>query len=189
MALTNTNEASNSKYINLKLDRNADEVPVFIVQEDFKSTGQEVKEVKGLLKSLSASFTPKSSTNKWDTYGAKIQIEDGEEIYAIDTTITNGSKDMLNGLLSVAVGEEVTLAVYKNKGGYAAGSAIKDASQTDKDLKYFKGFFPWIDNTDPKNPILFKEVFKTLIYNELASIKTAEQEPKQEIGLEDIPDF
>ena len=181
MALTNTNEASNSKYINLKLDRNADEVPVFIVQEDFKSTGQEVKEVKGLLKTLSASFTPKSSTNKWDTYGAKIQIEDGEEIYAIDTTITNGSKDMLNGLLSVAVGEEVTLAVYKNNKGYAAGSAIKDASQTDKDLKYFKSFFEW--NED------YKTNFKSLIYNELASRKTVEQEPKQEIGLEDIPDF
>ena len=179
MALTNTNEASSSKYINLKLDRNADEVPVFIVQEDFKSTGQEVKEVKGLLKTLSASFTPKSSTNKWDTYGAKIQIEDGEEIYAIDTTITNGSKDMLNGLLSVAVGEEVTLAVYKNNKGYAAGSAIKDASQTDKDLKYFKSFFEW--NED------YKANFKSLIYNELASRKAPEQEANEDISLDSIP--
>lgn len=182
MALTNTTEGGNSKYVNLKITRTIDtDKPAFVLQEDFKNTTTSYREVKGILKSFSSSFTPKGGTNKYDTYGAKIQLEDGEEIYSIDTTITNGSKDLLNGLLSVAVGEEVTLAVYENKGGYQAGSAIKDANATDKEDKYFKGFFEW--NEDYKNN------FKDLIYKELSGRKTPEQEPKQEIGLDDIPDF
>ncbi len=179
MALTTTTEGGNSKYVNLKITKTREDKPAFVLQEDFKNTDTSYKEVKGKLKSLSSSFTPKGGNNKYDTYGAKIQLTDGEEIYSIDTTITNGSKDLLNGLLSVAVGEEVTLVVYEKNNGYQWGGAIKDATQTDKNLKYFKPFFPWNDD--------YKNNFKDLIYKELAGRKTPEQEAKPEVSLNDIP--
>jgi len=180
MALTNTTEGGNSKYINLKITKTIDtEKPAFVLQEDFKNTDTSYKEVKGKLKSLSSSFTPKGATNKYDTYGAKIQLTDGDEIYSIDTTITNGTKDLLNGLLSVAVGEEVTLVVYENKGGYQAGCAMKDPSAEAKEDKFYKSFFPWNDD--------YKNNFKDLIYNELAGRKTPEQEAKSEVSLSDVP--
>ena len=180
MALTNTTEGTNSKYINLKITRTIDtDKPAFVLQEDFKNTATSYKEVKGLLKSISSSFTPKGGNNKYDTYGAKIQLTDGEEIYSIDTTITNGSKDLLNGLLSVKVGEEVTLYVWENKGWYQTGGAIKDSNATDKEDKFYKSFFEW--NEDYKNN------FKSLIYNELDGRVTPEQEAKEDISLDSIP--
>lgn len=177
MALWNT-ESSNGTYINLKLTRNADDKPVFVRQEDFKDTNEHYTEVKGKLKSITGSFTPKSATNKYDTHGAKIQLTDGDEIYCIDTTITNGSKDMLNGLLSVAIWEEVTLVVYTNKAGYAAGAAIKDNSLEGKD-KFFPNFIPWSDE--------YKTGFKGMIFNELDSRKAPEEVAKEEVSMEDIP--
>tara|TARA_R110002051_G_scaffold242960_1_gene303116 strand:+ start:301 stop:561 length:261 start_codon:yes stop_codon:yes gene_type:complete len=85
---------------------------------------------------------------------------------------------MLNGLLSVAVGEEVTLVVYTNKAGYAAGAAIKDNSLEGKD-KFFPNFIPWSDD--------YKVNFKNLIFNELDSRKAPEEVAKEEVNLEDIP--
>jgi hypothetical protein len=34
-----------------------------------------------------------------DIYGFKAFLEDGDEIYVIESTITNASKDLLNALL------------------------------------------------------------------------------------------
>lgn len=177
MALWNA-AGSSATYVNLKLTKTRDEKPAFVRQVDFKDTDEAYTQVKGKLKSLKGSFTPKGGKNKYDTYGAKIQLEDGDEIYAIDTTITNASKDMLNGLLSAAVGDEVTLIAYENKAGYAASGAIKDETAQGAD-KFFPNFIAWSDD--------YKVNFKDLIFKELDSRKAPEEVAREDVSMEDIP--
>lgn len=179
MALQETG-ATSSKYINLKFTKTADDKPAFVLQEDFKDTATSFKKVSWNLKSIRGSFTPKGGTNKYDTYGAKIELEDEGEVYVIDTTITNGSKDMLNGILSAKVGDRVVLDTYINGKGYVASAAIRDENLEWKE-KYFPNFIAWSDE--------YKTNFKDMIFGELQKRGGGDNKPaaQEEVNLDSIP--
>lgn len=180
MALGNNSTVENKEYVNLKFTKDRQDNPKFVVEEDFKETDTSYTEVKGTLKSLKASFTPKGGKNKYDTYGVKILLEDETNLISISTTITNGSKDMLNWLCSASIWEEVTLATWINKGWYVASAAMKDPKASNKEDKFYKSFFEWSDD--------YKANFKTLIWNEINS-RAVDEAPKakEEIDLDSIP--
>ena len=128
MALNNGNEGEDKTFINLKLTSTVwpvedikKDAPVFTkLWDDYKPTWETFKNVSWKLLKLKSSFTP-AKGRMWDIYWFKAFIEDGEEIYVIESTITNASKDLLNALLT-QVGNEVKIWVYLNKNLYPSSS-------------------------------------------------------------------
>lgn len=99
-------DGTQKKFVNLKLisitwpvKDKAKQWPKFhIMWKDFKDTWETVTQVIGTLTKITSSFTPKNGAI-WDVYGFKAYLEDGDEIYVIESTINNGSKGWLNKLL------------------------------------------------------------------------------------------
>jgi len=123
--LSNGNgEGGDKTFINLKLKSTVwptEEQPKFVkLDENFKETNEDYSEMKGKLTKIKATHTPA----KWqmgDIYWFKAFLEDWEEIYVIESTITNASKDLLNALL-VNVWTTLKINLYLNKNKYPSSS-------------------------------------------------------------------
>ena len=174
MALSNWNiQEDNKTFVNLKLKSTVwptEERPVFVVLgDDFKETKETYSKAKGKLLKIKGTFTPA----KWrmgDIYGFKAFLEDGDEIYVIESTITNASKDLLNALL-VNIGKVLDIWLYLNKNGYPTSSVKLSGNFEDGN---------WAQTAFEYNQIYIKKLYEKI--EELNAEKEGE-----EIQNEDIP--
>ena len=121
-------------FINLKLvavagpiDSKAD-APKFVkMDENFKPTNETFTNVSGLLTKIKPTFTA-AKGKMGDIYGFKAFLEEGEEVYVIESTITNASKDILNSLIP-NIGKKLAISVYTNKNQYPTGSVRDEDGQ------------------------------------------------------------
>ena len=127
MALWNGNWGGEDKnFINLKLTStpwpidSKDDAPYFERQIDFKSTGEKYTSLSGKLVKIKGTHTP-AKGKMGDIYWFRAFFEDGDDIYVVDSTITNASKDLLNALLA-NVWVVLSIALYVNKNNYPASS-------------------------------------------------------------------
>ena len=111
-------------FINLKLTATAWETdisPVFtVLGADFKETAETYSQVKWKLIKINPTFTP-AKGKMGDIYWFKAFLEDGDEMYVVESTITNASKDLLNALL-VNIGIVLSISLYLNKRSYPTAS-------------------------------------------------------------------
>lgn len=164
---------SNKKYINLKLVsvswpvENKNDAPKFyVLWDDFQLTDTAYTKIKWKLTWIKSTFTPKK-WKMWDIYGFKAFLEDWDEVYVIESTITNASKDMLNNLIN-SKDKVVEISLYLNKNNYPASSVKDEAWNFVQWVIDFKSITPqWL--TDAIN--------KTFVKKEESS----------EINVEDIP--
>ena len=125
MALWNSTE-NNKTYINLKLVsvpgpcEKQDSPKFYVLWDDFQLTDKSYTKIKWKLTWIKSTFTPKKG-KMWDIYWFKAFLEDGDEIYVIESTITNASKDILNNLLT-SKDKVVEVSVYLNKNWYPTWS-------------------------------------------------------------------
>ena len=174
--LSNGNGNSEDKtFINLKLTATpwvTTEVPKFtVVGEDFKLTDEAYSGVKGKLIKIKGSFTP-AKGHMGDIYGFKAFLEDWEEIYVIESTITNASKDLLNALL-VNVGQVLKVKLYLNKNGYPTSSVkLEDGN--------------WAQTAFEFNQIDNKELYNKVVELEKAGPE-AEPDKEEGVSVSDIP--
>lgn len=131
---------SEKTFINLKLTAEVWPTtvkPVLVeLGEDFKPTGRSFSSVSGVLKKLKSSFTPKKG-KMWDIYWFKAFIEDGDEMYVIESTITNASKELLNSLIN-NIWTHLEITVYLNKNGYPTSVTKSWGEYVDKAIENFK---------------------------------------------------
>lgn len=195
MALWNWNgEMGDKTFINLKLVSTPwpvekEDAPKFVrLDSDFKETDERYTSLSGKLIKFKSSFTPKKGA-RWDIYGFKAIFDamDNENIYVLESTLTNASKDLLNGLLLYS-GEEVEAKIYLNKNGYPS-AVVKDAggNHTSQFADYTKlGKKDWVPLTD-----LYDEVVR--LEEEASARKEAnaeanvEVDDKEELTVEDMP--
>ena len=115
---------SNKKFFNLKLVSEVwptTEMPkLVLLWDDFKPTDTTFNKVEWVLKKIKWSFSP-AKWRMWDIYWFKAFLEDWEEVYVIDSTITNASKWLLNALLT-SIWKEVKVSLYLNKNWYPSTS-------------------------------------------------------------------
>jgi len=143
----NTDWGGNKTFINLKLTATpweTTEKPMFVkLGEDFAPTGEEYSSVEGKLTKIKATHTPA----KWrmgDVYWFKAFLEDWEEIYVIESTITNASKDLLNALL-VNLGTKLSISLYLNKNGYPTSSVkLEDWNWAQTAFEFNAIDMPWL---------------------------------------------
>lgn len=131
MALWNEWSGSSKNYINLKLVATPwpvgkEDAPYFEKQVEFKPTGENFTKVSWVLTHIKPTFTPKKG-KMWDIYGFKAYLEDWNEIYVIESTITNASKTLLNDLLNNK-GKNLELSLYINKSGYPSSSVRENGN-------------------------------------------------------------
>ena len=127
MSLDNST-SSKKRYVNLKFVSTVgpcekDEAPFFVLKdENFTLTDEKFSKVSGKVTKIESSFSP-AKGKMGDIYGFTLYIEDSstDDIYAIDSTITNASKGLLNAALA-NVGKEVSINAYLNKNMYPTTS-------------------------------------------------------------------
>lgn len=129
MALWNWN-IQEKKYINLKLISvpwpcEKHEAPKFVVlDKDYKETEEKYSSISWIVKFIKWTHTPANPKRRMqDIYWFKAFIEDLDEVYVIESTITNASKDLLNSLLWNK-DNKVDISLYLNKNMYPS-SAVK----------------------------------------------------------------
>jgi hypothetical protein len=142
--------------------------PKFVVKDKdtYQLTDSEYTEISWVLKSI-------ETTNNWKTWikevkGFKFVIQDWEERYYVDTTLSNASKDLGNSLLA-NIGKELVISLYINKTEYPT------ASVKTKDWNFVETFVP------------YNELDKEKLWLAIKS-----QEVKKEdkgLTVEDLPDF
>jgi len=165
--LSNGNWNSEDKtFINLKLTSTpwvTEEQPKFtVIWEDFKPTSETYSEVGGKLLKIKGSFTP-AKGHMGDIFGFKAFLEDWEEIYVVESTITNASKDLLNALL-VNVGQVLKISLYLNKNWYPTSSVkLEDGNWAQTAFEFNK-----IDN---------KELYNKMVEMEETPAKAEEDKP------------
>ena len=146
-------------FINLKLVSvvwpcEKEDAPKFaVLGADFNETGESHNQVQGKLTKLTPSFTP-AKGKMGDIFGFKAFIEDGEEVYVIESTITNASKDLLNSLVA-NIGEVLKINLYLNKNAYPTASVKLENGDWAKTLLPFneidnKKLFDAIPSADAK---------------------------------------
>jgi len=146
MALSNGNsEWGDKKFINLKLTSEpgpTKEQPKFVVLwDDFKETEERYSELKGKLTKLVWTHTPPKG-KRGDVYGFKAFFEDttegANEIYVIESTLTNASKDLLNALLA-NMWVELKINLYLNKNEYPTSSVkLADGNWAQTSMEFNK---------------------------------------------------
>lgn len=172
--LWNWNNESNKTYVNLKLvsvpwpisDKN-DAPKLVVLWDNFQPTDKTFTKIKWKLNWIKSTFTPKKG-KMWDIYWFKAFIEDGEEVYVIESTITNASKDLLNSLLS-AKDKVVDISLYLNKNWYPTSSTRWE----DWD------FIAWA--------LDFKSLTPQVLTDAINSTFVKKEEVSNEINVEDIP--
>ena len=175
MALMNGWEVWNKTYVNLKLVSTVwpvekEDAPKLVkLNSDYKETGESFTQVSWILKWIKGTHTP-AKGKMWDIYWFKAFIEDWQEVYVIESTITNSSKDILNSLLTCK-DSEVKISVYLNKNWYPTGSV--------------RGW----DDAFVKQAFEFKEATREKLYPKIAEVfKPETKEDNNEwINIEDIP--
>jgi len=170
MALWNWWWWEEKTFINLKLVAPAwptEEQPKFVkLGEDFKLTNEKFSELKGKLIKLKNTFTP-AKGKMGDIYWFKAFFEDWEEIYVVESTITNASKDLLNTLL-VNIWTVLKVNLYLNKSQYPTSSIkLED--------------WGWAETAMAFNEIDVKE-----LYNRIWALDT-QPENNEDINIEDVP--
>lgn len=172
MALSNWNAQDGDKtFINLKLVSEAwptKEQPKFeVLGEDFKPTGDTYTELKGKLIKIVGTHTPPKG-KRWDVYGFKAFFEDGEEIYVVESTLTNASKDLLNALL-VNIQTVLKVNLYLNKNWYPTSSVkLEDGNWAQTSMEY-------------------NQIDVTKLYEAIEIASPKQSEASEELAVEDIP--
>jgi len=167
MALNNGNgEGGNKTFINLKLvatpGPTKDKPTLVKLDADFKETDETFTNVSGKLTGLKKTFTA-AKGKMGDIYWFKAFIEDGEEVYVIESTITNASKDLLNSLIP-NIGEQVKISLYLNKKEYPTASV--------------RG----VDDKFVKQALDFKDLDTVALYNAIP-----EGKKEEEIDVDNLP--
>lgn len=173
MALWN-NQENNKNYINLKLvatpgplENRLDWPKLVKLWEDYKETGETFTNVVWTLKWIKPTFTP-AKWKRWDIFWFKAFLEDWEEIYVIESTITNASKDLLNALLN-SKWNFVKISLYVNKNWYPTSSVRNELD--------------WFVEWHIKD---FKSLTPSLLHWAIEDVFTVETK-SNEISVEDIP--
>lgn len=182
------NDSVEKTFINLKLVATpwvTDVQPKFVVLwNDFKETGETYSQVEGKLIKIKGSFTP-AKGKMGDIYGFKAfieDIEDGDEMYVIESTITNASKDLLNSIVD-NVGKHLKVNLYLNKNGYPTSSV----KTPDGEWAKTKFEFNAIDIPSLYNSIQDAEKnVHTTDVNDISMTKE-ELDRKDSISIEDVP--
>lgn len=143
MALGWENEGSNKNIVSLKLvapQGPTEEFPKFFVKQKNEATGKyEITDtsygkISGVVKSIRTSHNGK--TGKQEVKGFVVCMEDGDDRYYIDATMTNASKDIANHVLA-NIGERLEISLYLNKNQYPTASVKEggDFATTHMDFK------------------------------------------------------
>lgn len=173
MALGNWNEWGDKNFINLKLVaipgpiEKKDDEPKFVKLDwDFKETEEKFTQVSWKLLKIKPTYT---KITRWEVFGFKAFIEDNEEIYVVESTITNASKDMLNSLLTQIWGEYIKINVYLNKNKYPT-ACVKNASGEHVAQKFD-----------------FASLDTKALYDEVVSLYEFTDGNNEDINVEDVP--
>jgi len=86
----------------------------------YELTGQAFSSLSGVVKSIKTTHNGKEGMK--EVKGFSLFLEDGDERYFIDATMTNASKDLANMALT-NIGNKINISVYLNKAGYPSISA------------------------------------------------------------------
>lgn len=128
MALGWTGEVSNVNNISLKLVAEAwptEVQPKLVVKAKNEDTGKyeltedRYQKISGKVISIRTSHNGKEGLKEVKGFVACLQ--DGDERYYIDATMTNASKDIANHILA-SIGQVVSIGLYLNKNQYPTAS-------------------------------------------------------------------
>lgn len=170
MALGNGNEGTTSNNIYLKLVAEAGPTTTrpFLEKKTkneatgkYELTWETFTKIDGTIKNIKSSHNGK--TGMKEVKGFSFWLQDGDETYYIDATMTNASKDLANMVLN-NIGKKVSLSFYLNKSGYPSVSGKDEAGE------YLKGLMAY-----------------PLDKNALWLAIDEQTTKKDEISLEDVP--
>lgn len=142
MALWNWGETSNG--VNLKLIavqgskvKGKEDAPKFGVQEKAENGKYETvdtyTQLSGVVKSISSTETGEGHDR---VRGFKLILQDGDETYYIDSTMTNASKDLANHALA-SIGKFIKISLYLNKNNYPSASVkLQDDSYAPTEFNF-----------------------------------------------------
>ena len=128
MALSNGNEASTSNNIYLKLVAEAwptttrphlEKKAKNEATGKYELTWEKFTKIDWVIKNIKSSHNGK--TGMKEVKGFSFWLQDWDETYYIDATMTNASKDLANMVLN-NIGKKVSLSFYLNKSGYPSTS-------------------------------------------------------------------